>query len=125
MSSTATLLVRTPNRLHRPMVAPHRLARFGLLTELCRPRDVFANLTPNWFASVMGTGIVAIAAAALPVQFPGLHALRRHRLGDRCQLACPVTAATVLHWLRHPATARSHRRNPVMAHFYGAPPMAF
>ena len=28
---------------------------------------------PNWFASVMGTGIVATAAATLPVQIPGLH----------------------------------------------------
>ncbi|MDY7087020.1 MAG: C4-dicarboxylate ABC transporter, partial [Actinomycetota bacterium] len=28
---------------------------------------------PNWFASVMGTGIVATAAATLPVHVPGLH----------------------------------------------------
>jgi C4-dicarboxylate transporter/malic acid transport protein len=29
------------------------------------------------------------------------------------------------HWLRHPTVARSHARNPQMAHFYGAAPMAF
>ena len=28
------------------------------------------------------------------------------------------------HWLRHPTVARSHARNPQMAHFYGAAPMA-
>jgi len=28
------------------------------------------------------------------------------------------------HWLRHPTAARSHARNPQMAHFYGAAPMA-
>ncbi|PRC49893.1 C4-dicarboxylate ABC transporter, partial [Mycobacterium sp. ITM-2017-0098] len=29
-------------------------------------------LGPNWFASVMGTGIVATAGASLPVHVPGL-----------------------------------------------------
>ena len=43
------------------------------LRNLERPADIFAHLGPNWFASVMGTGIVATAAATLPVQWPGLH----------------------------------------------------
>ena len=30
------------------------------------------NSGPNWFASVMGTGIVATAGAALPIHVPGL-----------------------------------------------------
>ncbi|HEY9423931.1 MAG TPA: hypothetical protein VIP54_03940, partial [Microterricola sp.] len=46
--------------------------RRRLLRELDRPGLMFANITPNWFASVMGTGIVAIAAATLPLQSPGL-----------------------------------------------------
>ena len=45
---------------------------FGLLKELERPGDVFRDLGPNWFAAVMGTGIVAIAAAVLPLRLPGL-----------------------------------------------------
>ena len=32
-----------------------------------------STLGPNWYASVMGTGIVANAAALLPVTIPGLH----------------------------------------------------
>ena len=32
--------------------------------------------------------------------------------------------AMVGHWLRSPVVARSHARNPQMAHFYGAAPMA-
>src|SRR3979411_2160178 len=28
------------------------------------------------------------------------------------------------HWLSHPRVARTHARNPQMAHFYGAAPMA-
>lgn len=40
--------------------------------ELEGPAQIVSNLTPNWFASIMGTGIVAVAAASLPLQFPGL-----------------------------------------------------
>ena len=34
--------------------------------------EVLGNIGPNWFASVMGTGIVATAGATLPVHLPGL-----------------------------------------------------
>lgn len=45
---------------------------FGTFKELERPGDVFRDLGPNWFALVMGTGIVANAAAVLPLRAPGL-----------------------------------------------------
>src|SRR5206468_10360203 len=32
---------------------------FGLFKDLERPGDLFRDLGPNWFAAVMGTGIVA------------------------------------------------------------------
>lgn len=35
-------------------------------------RRPLAHVGPNWFATVMGTGIVANAAATLPVDVPGL-----------------------------------------------------
>ena len=84
-----------------------------------------SNVTPNWFASVMGTGIVANAAATQPYQFPGLRAAAIVVWLLACALLIFFVAATVLHWLRHPRAARGHHSNPVMAHFYGAPPMAF
>ncbi len=34
--------------------------------------EKLGNIGPNWFASVMGTGIVATAGATLPVHVPGL-----------------------------------------------------
>src|ERR1700686_3991694 len=37
--------------------------------------EILGRLGPNWFASVMGTGIVATAAATLPVHVPGLRTL--------------------------------------------------
>ena len=39
-----------------------------MTTELAR----LQNFGPNWFASVMGTGIVATAGVTLPVHVPGL-----------------------------------------------------
>ena len=36
---------------------------FGLFKNLERPGDIFRDLGPNWFAAVMGTGIVANASA--------------------------------------------------------------
>ena len=35
-----------------------------------------------------------------------------------------LTAAWAVHWIRYPARARAHAASPVMAQFWGAPPMA-
>jgi tellurite resistance protein TehA-like permease len=39
-------------------------------------------------------------------------------------LLVTLTAATGIHWARGPGAPRRHLTNPVMGHFYGAPPMA-
>lgn len=95
-----------------------------LLRNLPDPGQAFAHITPNWFAAVMGTGIVATAAATLPVQFPGLRAAATLIWALAALLLIWLTVATVVHWRRHRATAAGHHLHPVMAHFYGAPPMA-
>lgn len=82
------------------------------------------NVGPNWFASVMGTGIVSVAVAGLPVHVVGLRAF--------AQVVWVISAVLLLflivvvggHWLRNPTVVHSHARNPQMAHFYGAAPMA-
>jgi C4-dicarboxylate transporter/malic acid transport protein len=86
--------------------------------------EVLGNIGPNWFASVMGTGILAVAGAGLPVQVPGLRAF-----ADAVWVIAAVLLVALIvlvggHWLRHPTVARGHARNPQMAHFYGAAPMA-
>lgn len=83
-----------------------------------------ANLGPNWFASVMGTGIVANAAVTLPAQLPGLRGAAAVVWVAAATLLVGLTVAWAGHWTRHRAAARGHARNPVMAQFYGAPPMA-
>jgi tellurite resistance protein TehA-like permease len=92
---------------------------------LASPREIVSNLTPNWFASVMGTGIVANAAASLPFQFPGLRAGAAVVWAIAAVALVALTGATGLHWLWFRGTARTHHTHPVIAHFYGAPPMAF
>lgn len=89
-----------------------------------RPGRLVSNLTPNWFASVMGTGIVAVAAASLPVQFPGLRTGATVVWALAAVLLVALGAGTALHWGRYRGTAATHHLHPVLSHFYGAPPMA-
>lgn len=102
----------------------HPVSRRWLLHDLEHPRQVLANITPNWYATIMGTGIVANAAASLPEQFPGLRGAATVVWALSAFLLVALTAATALHWRAHPTTARGHVSDPVMAQFYGAVPMA-
>lgn len=45
------------------------------LSHLQHPREAIRHFTPNWFAATMGTGVLALALAQLPVQSPGLQAV--------------------------------------------------
>ena len=97
---------------------------FGLLKELERPGEVFRDLGPNWFAAVMGTGIVGIAAATLPLHLPGLRVFATVVWALAAAMLIALIAAWSVHWTRYPERARAHAANPVMAQFWGAPAMA-
>jgi C4-dicarboxylate transporter/malic acid transport protein len=97
---------------------------FGLLKELERPEHVFRDLGPNWYASIMGTGIVAIAGAKLPLAVPGLHVFVTAVWALSAVALIALTGAWAVHWARYPDRARAHAASPVMAQFWGAPPMA-
>ncbi len=83
-----------------------------------------AHLGPNWFASVMGTGIVATAAVSLPLQLPGQRVFATAVWILAATWLTVLTAAWAVLWTRHLAIARGYASDPVMAQFYGAPPMA-
>jgi C4-dicarboxylate transporter/malic acid transport protein len=104
--------------------APSRHAPFGLLRELARPSDALRDLGPNWYAVVMGTGIVAIAGATLPLHLPGLRVFATAVWALATAALIALTAAWAAHWTRHPGRARGHAADPVMAQFWGAPGMA-
>jgi tellurite resistance protein TehA-like permease len=82
------------------------------------------ELGPNWFASVMGTGIIANATASLPLFSENLHSFA---LVIWClasiMLIGLVTWTFVLLASGH-SVWKKHFRDPMMAQFYGAPPMA-
>lgn len=76
-----------------------------------------ATPTPNWFASVMGTGIVAVALTGLPHAVPALTAVAT----GAWLLAAVLLVVLLVAFVAHP---RSHLDDPVLAHFLGAPAMA-
>ncbi len=82
------------------------------------------ELGPNWFASVMGTGIIANAAATLPLFKEKLHlfAIVVWCLASLILVSLMI-ATTVLVWKKKNAWKR-HFSDAMMAQFYGAPPMA-
>lgn len=96
----------------------------GFFADLDRPGQLFEHITPNWFASVMGTGIVATAAATLPVQSPVLHYFATMVWLLAGVALTTLSAAFGVHWVRHHHHAVAHAADPVMVQFYGAPPMA-
>jgi len=85
---------------------------------------LLSYLGPNWFASVMGTGIVATAGATLPVHVPGLRTFALAVWVAATVWLVMLIVAVGAHWVQHPTVARGHAHNPQMAHFYGAAPMA-
>ncbi|MET8751440.1 TDT family transporter [Streptomyces sp. NPDC004667] len=107
-----------------------------MATTLVRPRTVIdiaprthkvpalRHLGPNWYASVMGTAIIANAGAALPYQVPG------QRVACQVVWALSAVALAVLltaragHWLHHRDQARAHLLDPAVAPFYGCLAMA-
>jgi tellurite resistance protein TehA-like permease len=99
-------------------MAMSTLARTGGAAERA-PEVKRRPLGPNWFAAVMGTGIVATAAAGLPVQLPGQRWFA-HLMWLAASGLLLVLGAS---YLKRGET-RAHAEDPLMAQFFGAPPMA-
>ncbi|WP_327366380.1 TDT family transporter [Streptomyces sp. NBC_01217] len=79
---------------------------------------------PNWYATVMGTAIVASAGVALPVHVPGLRAACTVVWMLATVLLATVLTARAGHWIAHRDQARSHLLDPAVAPFYGCLSMA-
>lgn len=97
-----------------PAQAPGGPARFPSLR----------HIGPNWYASVMGTAIVASAGAGLAVDVPGLRAACVLVWALSALMLLSVLAARAGHWLCHRDQARAHLLDPAVAPFYGCLSMA-
>ncbi|MEU6946374.1 TDT family transporter [Streptomyces sp. NPDC046316] len=82
------------------------------------------HLGPNWYASVMGTAIVANAGATLPVHVPGLRTVCTAVWVLSAAMLLTLLAARAAHWIHHRDRAREHLMDPAVAPFYGCLSMA-
>ncbi|MGA4858538.1 MULTISPECIES: TDT family transporter [Streptomyces] len=82
------------------------------------------HLGPNWYASVMGTAIVATAGAGLPWQPPGTRTALTVVWALSALLLAVLLTARTLHWAHHRDQARAHLLDASMAPFYGCLAMA-
>lgn len=82
------------------------------------------ELGPNWFASVMGTGIIANGAASLPIFAKQLQPLAFVVWCLASSMLIGLIVATGLILLKKQNAWKRHFEDPMMAQFYGAPPMA-
>ncbi|MEV5883345.1 TDT family transporter [Streptomyces sp. NPDC052020] len=97
-----------------------------LLRAPARPPRAAAvrHLGPNWYATVMGTAIVATAGAGLPLRLPGLRTACTVVWALALLLLTVLLLARVLHWRHHRDQARAHLLDPATAPFYGCLAMA-
>lgn len=93
----------------------------GLLSSPIEGRVV---LGPNWFASVMGTGVIAVASATLPVDWPVLTVIGTIAWVLAAVLLVALLIIVPLHWLKDHGVARGIANDPIAIQFFGAPPMA-
>ncbi|MCB0902502.1 MAG: C4-dicarboxylate ABC transporter, partial [Actinobacteria bacterium] len=92
---------------------------FGVLGS---PIEGKVLIGPNWFASVMGTAIVASAGATLPVAVPQFITTAAWAISVVLLLALLVFMP--LNWVQHPDNLRNLADDPIAIQFFGAPPMA-
>ncbi len=94
----------------------------GLGGILGSPIEGRVIVGPNWFASVMGTGIVAVAGKTLPIGVPELLTTAAWALA--VVLLVGLLIFMPLNWHRHPENFRAIADDVVAIQFFGAPPMA-
>lgn len=88
-------------------------------------RDAFRHVGPNWYASVMGTAIIANAGAGLPGFERGVPRVAVTAVWAAAALwLAAVLLARAAHWRWHADQARRDLLDPAVAPFYGCLSMA-
>ncbi|MBV7314098.1 TDT family transporter [Shewanella sp. NIFS-20-20] len=82
------------------------------------------EIGPNWFASVMGTGIIANAAAGLPIFADKLTGFAILVWVIAALMLLVLLVVKVWQTLMRPHLIKRQLNDGVMAQFFGAPPMA-
>ena len=93
------------------------------LSHLQHPREAIRQFTPNWFAATMGTGVLALALAQLPVSNPGLHAFAEGVWLFNIVLFVLFTAMYAARWVMFFDEARRIFGHSTVSMFFGTIPM--
>ena len=106
------------------MTCPN-IAKPGIkpFSQLQHPREVIRQFTPNWFAATMGTGVLALALAQLPVAIPGLHAVAEGLWLFNILLFTLFTLAYAARWVLFFDEARRIFGHSTVSMFFGTIPM--
>ncbi|MHC8325749.1 TDT family transporter [Pseudomonas sp. LB1P83] len=96
---------------------------FKPLSHLQHPLEAIRQFTPNWFAATMGTGVLALALAQLPVVIPGLHAVAEGLWLLNICLFALFTAAYAARWVLFFDEARRIFGHSTVSMFFGTIPM--
>ncbi|WP_333992282.1 TDT family transporter [Pseudomonas sp. S3(2024)] len=106
------------------MTCPN-IAKPGIkpFSQLQHPREVIRQFTPNWFAATMGTGVLALALAQLPVAIPGLHAVAEGLWLFNILLFTLFTFAYAARWILFFDEARRIFGHSTVSMFFGTIPM--
>ncbi|MCL9799648.1 TDT family transporter [Pseudomonas sp. AKS31] len=91
--------------------------------QLQHPREVIRQFTPNWFAATMGTGVLALALAQLPLAIPGLHAIAEGLWLFNILLFALFTGAYAARWILFFDEARRIFGHSTVSMFFGTIPM--
>jgi len=92
-------------------------------SHLQHPREVIRQFTPNWFAATMGTGVLALALAQLPVAMPALHAVAEALWLFNIALFLLFTALYTARWVLFFDEARRIFGHSTVSMFFGTIPM--
>lgn len=93
------------------------------LSHLQHPREAIRQFTPNWFAATMGTGVLALALAQLPVSNLGLHAFAEGLWLFNIVLFVVFTAMYAARWVMFFDEARRIFGHSTVSMFFGTIPM--
>ena len=92
-------------------------------SHLARPREVIRQFTPNWFAATMGTGVLALALAQLPVNLPGMYAIAEGLWLFTIGLFILFSALYAARWVMFFDEARRIFGHSTVSMFFGIIPM--
>lgn len=89
-----------------------------MLKEINDKQDIIKNFMPSWFASVMGTGILAMTSLFYSTYIPVLKDVAQYLVYFNISLFVVLLIPWILRWILFPEDATADLNHPVLANFY-------